>query len=101
MHFKKPLLFIVTAAVIAVSSCTKDNNTNNNNNNTGKKDTTTTLTKKTGTYVYVAGNVTSSQNVPVATYWTNGVAHALADSSSESYTYAMSIADTNVYIAVK
>jgi hypothetical protein len=100
MHIKKIFLFITTAAVIAISACKKDSSTiNNNNNTTGKKDTTSTPTKKTGTYVYVAGIVKSSQSVPVATYWANGVAHALADSSSESYAYAIATADTNVYIA--
>jgi len=100
MHIKKIFLFITTAAVIAISACTKDSNViNNNNNTTGKTDTTSTPTKKTGTYVYVAGTVTSSQSVPVATYWANGKAHALADSSSESYAYAIATADTNVYIA--
>jgi len=101
MPVKKFILLITAVTVIAVSACTKDSNViNNNNNTTGKKDTTsTTPTKKSGTYVYVAGNITSSQSVPVATYWANGVAHALADSASESYAYAITTADTNVYIA--
>ena len=100
MHIKKIFLFITTVAVIAISACKKDSNAiNNNNNTTGKKDTTSTPTKKSGTYVYVAGNVTSSLSVPVATYWANGKAHALADSTSESYAYAIATADTNVYIA--
>jgi hypothetical protein len=97
MQLKKLILFTAIAAVIAISACKKDNNSKNNNNTTVKKDTIPTT--KPGTDVYVAGNITSSQSIPVATYWKNGVAHALGDSSTESYTYAITAADTNVYIA--
>lgn len=96
MPLKKPLIFVIALVIVGFTACTKDNF--GNNKTTTKKDTTTTITTP-GVDVYVAGSITSTQSIPVATYWKNGVAHALADSSSESYTYAMTVADTDVYIA--
>jgi hypothetical protein len=93
MHLKNLPLIIAAFVIIGISACKKDNNANNKT--ITKKDTITTTP---GTDVYVAGSITSSQSEPVATYWKNGVAHALADSSVDSYTYGLAIADTDVYI---
>ena len=55
--------------------------------------------KKTGTDVYVVGSIITKGGTPVATYWVNGVAHALVtDTTVTSTANGVAIKDTDVYI---
>jgi len=94
MHFKKPLIFIIAFA--ALTACKKTET---------KQDTTVTppvvtppIVKPTGTDIYVTGTITTAKNVTVAAYWKNGVVHLLADSTLYSFTNAIAVKDTDVYI---
>ncbi len=51
------------------------------------------------TTVYISGNHITGGGIPVATYWKNGVEIALADSSISSTATAITVSDTDVYIA--
>lgn len=99
MHFKKPLIFII--AIAALTACKK---TDNKQNTTATPPVVTPpvvtppVITPTGTDIYVAGTITTAKNVTVAAYWKNGVAHLLADSTLYSFTNAIAVKDTDVYI---
>lgn len=86
MKFKKNILFVAFALISSVS-CSKKGTPN------------ATVNKKT--IVYVTGNILRAGNLPVATYWRDGVEIALTDSLENISSVATGIAvnDTDVYIA--
>lgn len=82
-NFFKFILLIVLSGIL---SCSK-------NGTPGKP------VKKTGTDVYVVGSINTKGGTPVATYWVNGVAHALVtDTTVTSLANGIAIKDTDVYI---
>jgi hypothetical protein len=58
--------------------------------------------KKSGTDVYVIGDINAANYISVATYWKNGIAKALvSDTTISSIANGITIKDTDVYICGK
>lgn len=57
------------------------------------------ITKKTGTVVYVVGEIYTANDIPVATCWENGVAKMMwADTTKNSMANGILVKDTDIYI---
>jgi hypothetical protein len=96
MNIKKYISFVLMA-FITIAGCKKGSTPSPKD--TSKPVTTKPTGSKTGAGVYVIGFTTNANSNSIATYWKDGVAIRLADSTLNSYAYAIAVHDTDVYIA--
>jgi hypothetical protein len=81
-------IFLVIITIFGIMSCKK-----------GGTPAPNKQVKKTGTEVYVVGDIYTTNQVSIATYWKNGIATELVnDTTKNSTATGIIVSDTDVYI---